>query len=145
MRLLTRREHSKSELRKKLYKRGFKRTDIDPVIEELETLGVQSDYRFTQQYFFNRVEKGFGPVRIEQELIERGIREPLVDELITVREGGWDKVIQDLYTKKYAGATPATKALFLKRLRYLNQRGFRSDQISKLISKINKRNSNSVR
>ncbi len=144
MRLLSRREHSKSELRKKLYKRGFERTDIDPVIEELEAIGSQSDTRFTEQYFINRVEKGFGPLRIEQELIERGIRKPLVDELITDREGGWDKVIQDLYAKKYMGVPPPTKALLLIRLRYLNQRGFRSGQISKLISELNKHSNNTV-
>ncbi len=140
MRLLARREHSKSELRKKLYKRGFKRTDIDPVIEELEAIGVQSDYRFTEQYFFSRVEKGFGPLRIEQELIERGIKEPLIDELISDREGGWDKVIRDLYAKKYAGVPAPTKSFLLKRLGYLNQRGFKTDQINKLISELDKYN-----
>ena len=73
MGLLARREHSARELSHKLKSRDYDEVSIQAVIESLIDEGLQSDDRFAEQFTRSRVEKGYGPIRIRQELRERGI------------------------------------------------------------------------
>ncbi|HIL93525.1 MAG TPA: regulatory protein RecX, partial [Cycloclasticus sp.] len=78
--LLARREHSQRELRQKLKAKGFDEDDIDLLLEELSEKNWQSDERFAESYSRSRLLKGFGPVRIQYELKERGVN-AVVDEV----------------------------------------------------------------
>ena len=59
LRLLTSREHSRRELQRKLLARGHDEAGIECALDELSDSGLLSD---------ERVRKGFGLVRIRQEL-----------------------------------------------------------------------------
>ncbi len=144
LRLLSRREHSKLELRHKLVKRDFARSEIDSVIAELEQSGLQSDHRFTEQYFLSRVSKGFGPLRIKCELQEKGIMDPSMDQLIQGIDGGWESVIRQVFGKKYRGVPVKNHTALLKRFRFLSQRGFKTEQINKLIDEMGQLNNNNA-
>ncbi|VAW48835.1 Regulatory protein RecX, partial [hydrothermal vent metagenome] len=71
--LLSRREHSSFELARKLAIRSFDALEIDEVLVKLRDEGLQSDVRFTEAYVYFRIQKGYGPIRIQADLKQRGI------------------------------------------------------------------------
>lgn len=73
LKLLARREHSRQELRLKLMQRKLSPEVIDPVLDEYENEGWLDDARFADVYARQRMDLGYGPLRIESELQQRGV------------------------------------------------------------------------
>ena len=71
--LISRREHSKKELKDKLLKRFEENDLINQVIEKLESNDLINNYRFAEMYVMSRKRKGFGPKKIAYELFTKGI------------------------------------------------------------------------
>ena len=76
--LLARREHSARELHFKLIARGCAESDVDAVLAALRIERLLSDERFAEAYVASRRERGYGPVRIEAELRERGVADEVI-------------------------------------------------------------------
>ena len=89
IRLLAPREHSRLELRRKLLKRDHAPDVIEEVLQRLEEHGLLSEERFVEQYIAMRKRKGYGPVRIRQELRERGINDIMIHEWVDERDDEW--------------------------------------------------------
>ena len=107
LRLLTRREHSKIELKHKLRLRSFSDAEINPILDRLKNEGYQSDDRFTESYIQMRITKGYGPYRIRPELKQRGISDELINEkLNTFDEEFWQAQSKLTFQKKF-GPNPA--------------------------------------
>ena len=107
---LARREHSSVELRRKLDVRasgetatGRSQQHIDQVIEALMLDGSLSDERFAAEYVRIRVAKGFGPLRIRMELIERGVPDRLAEEHLTRPAEFWQEQAALVCQQKFAG------------------------------------------
>lgn len=132
MELLARREHSSYELSVKLRQRGYALEQIESVMEEFRQQSFLSDERFAQQYIDSRMQKGYGPLKIEQELKERGVDSLIIQQSLQSVQDEWLHVIQRIYNKRFPEEISDTKDR-LKRMRHLNQRGFTSEQIRKVI------------
>jgi len=136
LQLLTRREYTRLELRVKLTAKGFEHSPIEAIIDELVTSGWQSDQRFAESYSRYRIKKGFGPIKIKYELQQRGIDkfdlEPVVMELAE----SWDKLIDQVYQKKYTDPLIPNAKTQAKRSRFLLQRGFSSEMIGSLFNRL---------
>ncbi len=131
LRLLVRREHSQKELLTKLMQKGFQRTDIQAVIDDLAANNWQSDERFAENYARHRLKKGYGATAIRYELSQRGIdvaANNLNDVLLTIADD-WLDLLTQTYCKKYGEIAPITCYDWSKRSRFLLQRGFSSSQI----------------
>ncbi|MGZ4998616.1 MAG: regulatory protein RecX, partial [Methylobacter sp.] len=89
LRLLARREHSKKELLNKLALRGFSRDDAQPVIDELAEQGWQDDLRYAENYARFRIQKGYGPIRVKQELKQNGIAAFDLESIVREEAGNW--------------------------------------------------------
>jgi regulatory protein len=133
LKLLERREHSSAELRSKLKLRGFRNSDVDPVLRQLEIENLLSSTRFVEQYLHSRTARGFGPLRIRYELIERGIDNVQIEDAMNTWSGNWDRVLSQVYRKKYSADLGCAEPERSKRVRYLLQRGFTMDQIDRLL------------
>ena len=127
MRLLSHREHTRAELRRKLLARAWSADDIDVALQRLAEQGMQSDERFTEQYVRLRTEKGYGPARISAELRERGVNGALVDAWLQAGDSQWRDRMEQLVLKKY-GQPPAkdNQREIARCGRFLAQRGFPS-------------------
>lgn len=134
LRLLERREHSPEELRLKLKVRGYQSSDIGLVITRLESQGLLNSRRFAEQYSQSRMNRGFGPLTIQRELRERGIARIHIDCVVDEESQDWDKVVSEVYRKKYSAVEPCAELEYSKRARYLAQRGFTMDQIRRFLS-----------
>jgi len=99
------------------------------VIEQLISEGLQSDQRFTETYLNSRLQKGYGPVRLRQELGERGIDDNLIDICIDNLAIDWRDVLHSVREKKFGEKLPAGFNEQVKESRFLQYRGFTADQI----------------
>jgi regulatory protein len=126
---LSRREHSRHELRWKLSERDYAEEEIEAALERLIQKGLQSDERFAEAYITSRVQRGHGPYKITAELKQRGVEEGLISQLMIGETPDWFEHALNVYKKKYAGKPVADFKDRAKRSRFLQQRGFSSEQI----------------
>ncbi|MFM8342388.1 MAG: regulatory protein RecX [Methylomonas sp.] len=133
LRLLAMREHSQRELLDKLALRGYSRSDVEPIIAEFAEQGWQDNQRFAECYARQRMIKGYGPVRIRYELQQRGIVDVDLEQLAEANVGGWINSLLEIYSNKYNQASKLSRAEWLKRSRFLQQRGFSHEMIKQLL------------
>lgn len=129
MDLLARREHTRKELADKLTARGFETDIISTVVDRLTDEGLQSDARFTEAFVSMRSKKGQGPLRILKELQQRGIGQTLQEEYVDLRDDQWLVLIRQVRNKKFGKTPPENYQQRMKQARFLQYRGFTSEQI----------------
>lgn len=133
--LLARREHSRFELRRKLQEKGFDLAEINSVINDLAEAGLQSDERFTEAYVKMRIDRGYGPLRIQAELHERGVASELIERFVVNDADFWQGFVQKVRLKKFGAKMPNDFAEQAKQMRYLQYKGFDFAQIQKAFSR----------
>ncbi len=134
MNLLARREHSYLELSHKLQQRQYTLDEIDAALNRLQDDGLLSNERFTEAYINMRRRRGFGPLRIRNELAERGIGDELISRYLCHDADDWSADLQQQFEKKYGHKKAADYAERVKRAKFLQGRGFPLDWIMKLKS-----------
>ena len=82
MDFLSRREHTTKEIFFKLENRVESIDILSTEIKKLEEEGLIDHQRFAEQYIHSRSEKGYGPLRIKQELKQRGVNENIAQPLL---------------------------------------------------------------
>jgi regulatory protein len=133
MGLLARREYSAHELRTKCRNKGFEDPDIDPILEKFKANKWQSDERFAEMFTRSRVNRGYGPLRIQRDLRLKGISEQLVEQCLA-EVSDWSVLALAVWQKKFNQAAIDDKAK-AKQFRYLAQRGFYQQDIYPIINK----------
>ncbi len=131
--LLSRREHSLQELRQKLLLRDFSAVIIEKVLIKLVDHQWQSDERFAESYMHARKRNAFGPVRIRNELLERGVSEEIINNVMIVNESEWVDIANSLRKKRFGKNVPADFKERAKQMRFLQYRGFTSEQINRIL------------
>ena len=129
LKLLTQREHSGLELRRKLARRGYTDSEIKPLLEKLSQQGWQDDLRFAIAYTHSRQQRGYGPLRIAQELSLRGITDEQIKDVLDTQAEEWPAVLNKLIHKKYKGSLAKDFSERAKQHRFLQYRGFSPGQI----------------
>jgi len=132
--LLSRREHSVFELRRKLLLKQFDDDAIDSLLEQLQVKKLLSDERFAETYINMRKQRGFGPLRIAQELKERGVSPDLFDSVLAAMEHEWRAIMRQQYAKKYGDRPAHEYGEQAKRMRFLQGRGYPLGMISSFIN-----------
>jgi regulatory protein len=122
--LLARREHSLFELERKLIKKGISQELLNTVLEQLTIENLQSDQRFTESFIYHRMGQGYGPLRIRQELCERGIASFLIEQALCATVADWSELAYKAAIKKFGEAWPQDLATRAKLIRFLQYRGF---------------------
>ncbi len=138
MDFLSRREHSSKEIYQKMSRKVESKEMLLESIKELERDGLLSDERFAESYFQSRKRRGFGPLRIKSELIQRGVKENLFYSL--EKEIDWSSSALDALKKKLNGKVPQETKEILKLKNFLNYRGFEFQDIDKAFSMLDKEN-----
>ncbi|BBB25123.1 regulatory protein RecX [Amphritea japonica] len=132
--LLARREHSRKELKEKLIARS-ELIDLDIVLDELIERGYQSDQRFTESFIRMRASQGQGLIKIRFELQRKGVNSELIASAFEAAEIDWFELAADRYKRKYKAALLANDYKErAKRMRFMSQRGFNSEQIGYAIA-----------
>ena len=129
VRLLARREHSRSELERKLTDRGFSDGPIEEALAGLAEAGLQSDRRFAESWVRQRAGRGYGPRRILAELAERGVDGETAQIALDDEAPDFDAIAEDWYRRKYRDRAPKDFRERAQRAQALYRRGFESEQI----------------
>ena len=127
MNLLARREHSLKELRQKLHKRFPDPEILDRELQRLAEENLQSDQRYAQSYARQRAGRGFGPLRVRQEMRERGIADGDIDTAFESAEVDWSAIVLGVYDKKFGSAPAKDMQERARRARFMQYRGFSAD------------------
>jgi regulatory protein len=122
--LLTVREHSRYELQRKLNRRYTDEALVELTLDGLEESGLLSDGRFTEQYVNQRMRKGYGPLRIRQELQERGIASELSEACLDLNAKDWQNLLNKAAQRKFGLEKPEGQREQARHARFLQGRGF---------------------
>ncbi len=131
--LLSRREHSRHELRNKLLLRDFTAEIIEVVLTKLVEHQWQSDQRFAESYVHARKQRMFGPIRLRQELSERGVSDDIINGLLSENDDDWIGLANSLRIKRFGDVMPADFKERAKQMRFLQYRGFTTEQIKHIL------------
>lgn len=126
---LARREHSREELRQKMQKAGFDANVALDAIEGLRKDGLQSDRRFVEAFVQSRISHGKGPRIIRADLSQRGVRDPVIHEVLVEADADWVALARETRLKKFGDETPHDFKEKARQMRFLQGRGFEPDQI----------------
>ena len=131
--LVSRREHSRHELKQKLNKRF---PETIPIIEEaLDKLllnNILDDERFAEMYLNARARKGFGPKKIEMELYSKKVDPIFISNAIEAYES-WIENAENELKKKYKGIEPIDYKSKMKQKQFLFNRGFSTQIIEQIL------------
>ena len=127
------RPHFAGELEQKLADRGFPSDDIAAVVEELRQLGLVDDLRHARELASGSLSrKGYGPRRMQSELLRRGVEEDTVQRV--VGEIFADPGEELRRAREFAAGRPLASRPERDRLaRQLNRRGFSSAVIMRIL------------
>lgn len=137
LRLLTRRDHSKYELARKLKQRGIRPEVIDKVILACEEYDYINDDRAARLFIGQLIRKGYGNNRIRHELKMKGLRGKRISGIIGEILSEYDEresaegIVQK-YAKKFERESDPQKRKE-KVYRFLYARGFSKEVILELM------------
>ena len=131
--ILSRREHSVLELNQKLQKKFDTEYDIKETISRLKKNNLLNDYRFSESYVVFRKRKGFGPIKISNELKSKGVAEVIIFEVLD-NEGGWDEAANRAFSKRFKDGPSTDTKILLKQKNFLYNRGFDFKEIESVLS-----------
>ena len=126
LKLLTRRDHSRAELRAKLAVEAETEDELDAVLDRLQSERLLSDQRFATQRVIAKARR-FGDARLRQDLRQHGVGD--ADIVAALPEGGDESErCHAVWARKF-GSLPQTPAERGKQMRFLQYRGFSSEAI----------------
>ena len=134
MRFLARREHSRSELQRKLAAHAGIDDDVEAILDDLSRKGWLSDARFAEQSIRSKAHR-FGPLMLAQRLRSRGVDDETIaagfrtlgDEAGGNLEGVWRSRFR---------APPASERERARQVRFLQGRGFPLEGILKFLREL---------
>lgn len=128
LRLLTRREHSRAELARKLAPHAESVEVLEAVLRQLIEKKQLSDERYAEARI-HWLSRKYGAARIRQDLKAHGVAAPVADRVSSA--GDLEKA-RAILARKYR--TPATtREEKARRARFLQARGFSLDVVQALV------------
>lgn len=132
MRLLSGREHSRTELERKLQRYEEEPGTLALALDDLQAKGFISEQRVVASVVNRRAAK-FGASRIRQELQEKGLAPELVAEAVSGLRTTELARAREVWQKKF-GKSPQDAAERARQMRFLASRGFGGDTIHRVVS-----------
>ncbi len=129
--LLARREHSRTELQRKLAAHAEDPQELVDLLDDLSRRGWLSDVRFAEALVQSKQAK-FGTTRLAYELRERGVADSVIrEQLADLKDSELERARQ-VWQSKF-GVIPTDAKARAKQMRFLQSRGFSLDVISKVV------------
>lgn len=122
--LLSRREHSQRELKRKLDHSGFAGDEAAQALQRLQQQSFQSDARFAELLVRSRVSQGHGPRRIRAELRTHGISDEEAQQALDQQDEDWLALARRVYRRRFGTAAGTDRQESHRRAGFLLRRGF---------------------
>ena len=130
LQLLTRRDHSRAELKARLAADAESEDVLEAVLDALQSEHLLSDHRFASQRVASRGAR-YGNARLQQELRRQGVTE---DDIAAALPEAGDETerCRAVWQRKF-GETPRTPQERAKQMRFLQYRGFSGEAIQRVL------------
>ncbi|MGE5615857.1 MAG: recombination regulator RecX [Bacillota bacterium] len=134
MRFLSRREHSRAELARKLASYVEEGDDLTAMLDDLAARGWLSDARYAEQWVRSKARR-FGPVQLAHQLRAKGVDDEAA--AAGIRAAGIDGVssIESVWRSRFRGP-PADDREKARQVRFLQGRGFRLDDVFRFLGQL---------
>ena len=132
MDLLAQREHGRVELARKLRRRGAPPELIDSALDRLAEEGLLDESRYLESFIAARARAGYGPLRIREELAQRGLPREAIEQALGECGVDWAEQLHDLWQRRF-GVRPQDQKERARQGRFLAYRGFSMEQVSRLL------------
>jgi regulatory protein len=131
LRLLSGREHSRTELERKLAKFEEEPGTLKSALDQLQAKGFISEQRVIESVLHRRAAK-LGTARVKQELQGKGLDPQAVAQAMAELKLSENERALAVWQKKF-GAPPATPVEAARQIRFLAARGFGAEAILKIV------------
>jgi len=140
LRCLELRSYARSDLGRRLLRKGHRREAVEAALERATVLGLLDDAAYARSYVRTRTARGRGPSRLIRDLLAMGVQRSLIDRALAAEwPEGSDRASMPLVlaTKRAAqlGALPRqTKRRRV--LAYLARRGFSGREVTEMVERV---------
>ena len=131
LRLLSGREHSRSELERKLEKFEDEPGALARTLDELQAKGFISEQRVIESVVHSRAAK-LGTARIKHELQGKGLNPEAISNALKELQASEHERALAVWSKKFGNA-PENAQQTARQIRFLAARGFSSDAIRQVV------------
>jgi regulatory protein len=131
LKYLAAREHSRSELMRKLAPHAEDPATIEAVLDELEVRGLLSEERFVASVVHRRA-AGHGAARIRQELSLKGITADQMRAPLEALQSSELARAQAVWSRRF-GSSAADPRELARQMRFLMARGFSGEVVRRVL------------
>src|SRR5512134_2028409 len=118
LKLLTRREHGREELLRKLAARGHPRAASEQACDALAASGLLSEPRFVEHFVSVKTGRGAGPAKVRAELRAKGVAAAAIDAELAAAGVDWLAKCEQVRRKRFGAALPTTAAERARQARF---------------------------
>ena len=129
--LLARREHSRTELARKLQAHVVSEDDLDALLDDLARRKQLSDERYAELRA-HALSRKFGAARIAHELRAKGLDKALAEKASGAARATEVERAREVWLRKFRTA-PRTREERARQMRFLQSRGFSFDAIRAVV------------
>ena len=130
LKLISTRYKTRKEMETYLQSKGYAITTIYYVLKKLGEYNFIDDERYAESFASHHIQKD-GVVKIKQQLFQKGVSEEIIDKVLANYEDQTEQV--KVLLEKYMKNKEATKENYQKACRYLYGKGFKMDDILKVL------------
>lgn len=131
---LSRREHSRLELQRKLQRHSDDLNDIEALLDELAQENWQSDERYAQSLVNRRAYK-LGTARVVQELRQNGVADHHIEMVREqLKETEFERALE-VWERKF-GTAPEDRKAYAKQHRFMASRGFSPSLLGRILDQL---------
>ena len=127
--LLAGRDFGRTELVRRLSRRGYAATVVSAVVDGLVAERLLSETRLVEQFIRQHAGRGHGPVRIRAELRERGVPQSEIEAGLEAAGEDWAAIARDTRRRRFGLSSPDDYRERARQARFLQYRGFSADHI----------------
>ena len=135
-RFLGYRPRSEAEVQVKLTQLGFPQQIIETTLQKLRSLNFLNDENFARGWARAKTEgRGYGPLRVEKELRQKGIAKSLIRQIVQETFGQQEgrERAKSLLEKRFRGKDLGNVKILHRAVAFLQRRGYRSSVIAGII------------
>ena len=132
LRLLAAREHSRTELERKLHGDEISPEELTRLLDELQALGYLNEQRVAESLLYRRAPR-LGLTRLKQELQHKGLDADTVQAALEPLRASELERAREVWRKKF-GQPPQDSAERARQMRFLAGRGFGGAVIRQVVS-----------
>ena len=138
LRLLSYRDRTESEIRKRLVGNDFPEDIVDVVVDQLSRAGLLDDGKFSRDWVKSRtLSKPMGRTRLAWELRAKGVDEPKVEAALeALDENAEYEMALSLARRKTEKSDVSDPSLRNRTASFLRRRGFGWDAISRALDEV---------